>query len=329
MGDNGNITVIGGGNSGSRYALKASGRLAISDGPMSQISHMCMYEGLVYEFSAYLKLYDQNDQPFSCNKTLPYGDPLACPVLAIEMNTPTEFVMMHPENTVEDAWVADGWNEFRTIFVVSNDLANAEISHFKFKGSAPGVSILIDDMKTELYRPHAINCNQLVVSTNGENNYLGDWQTKGGGYIDLIDDGDNSTKAFAHYARGSHDSGPKQNIETACLEEGQVYDIYARFKFEDSAGNPVGCNKAALFGDPDYCLLFTFQLNGNPLQKQHFGTYYGAPWVASDYNSFHTVVTIDHAMANAESLFFYIQGPSDDKTIIFDNISMLLREESR
>ena len=328
MEDNGNITIIEGGANSSMYSIMASGRLSLNDGPMSQISHMCMYEGLVYEFSAYLKLHDQNGQPFLCDKTVPFGDPLSCPVLAIEMTTRAEFVVVHPESSIEDPWVADEWNEFRTIFVVSNDLANAEIAHFKFKGPAAGISILIDDMKTELYRPGVVNCNQLVVGTNGEDNDLGGWQTKGGGYIELIEDGDNSTKAFAHYARGAHSSGPKQIIETACLEVGQVYDIHGRFKFEDSVGNPVGCDKAASWGDPNFCLLFTFQLNDDPGQREHFGSNHEGPWVADEYNSFSSVVTIDQDMARAESMFFFIQGPSDDKTIIFDNISMKLRDDT-
>jgi len=75
--DDGELLIISGdGANGSNSSLLTSGRLATNDGPMSQISHMCMYEGLVYEFTAYLKLLDEDLQPFQCNKTATYGTAL-------------------------------------------------------------------------------------------------------------------------------------------------------------------------------------------------------------------------------------------------------------
>jgi len=328
--DDGELLIISGdGANGSNSSLLTSGRLATNDGPMSQISHMCMYEGLVYEFTAYLKLLDEDLQPFQCNKTATYGTALACPTLGIEMHTPTGYVMMHPQNIINDEWVADEWNMYNTIFIVSNDLANAEYSHFKFKGAAPGVSILIDDMSTNLYQTSVVDCSQLIFNTDADNGVTSGWIAYGGGYIEAIDGGDNSTKAFAHYGRGSHHVGPKQNIEHLCLQEGQVYDLNARFKFEDHFGLPVGCDKEAEWLDPDYCLLFTFELQlDNGIQRKHFGNSFGGSWIADEFNSFRGEVVIDQDMADANSVFFFVQGPSEDKVIIFDNISMKLRDTS-
>ena len=317
-----------GGNGGSGNALMCSGRLATNDGPMSLIDKMCMYEGIVYEFTAYLKLLDANNNPFLCDKTAPYGTPLACPVFGIEMHTGSEYLMVLPENTLEDPWVADGWNMFKTVFIVSNDLANAETAHFKFMGAAPGISILVDDVRTELYQYDRIDCTQLIYDTNAENGFSSGWQTFGGGFIEAIDGGDNSTKAFAHFGRGSHASGPKQQVEKLCLQEGQKYDLNARFKFLDYSGNPVGCDKLAGWRSPDFCLIFTFELHiDGVIKRRHIGNHYGGPWVADEFNSFKSILEIDEEFAQAESVNFWVQGPSEDKVIVYDNISLKLQEQ--
>ena len=311
----------------SNYAMMCSARSATNDGPISQISNMCIYEGVVYEFEAQLKLLDANNNPFACDKSAAYGTPLACPILAIEMQTGSQHIMVHPENTVSDPWVADGWNAFRTVFVVSNDLANAETAHFKFKGPAPGVSIVFDDVSTSLYQHARVNCNQLIYNTNAENGFTSGWHATGGGYIEAIEGGDNSTKAFAHFGRGSHNSGPEQNVETLCLQVGQVYDLNARFKFVDYSGNPVGCDKTAHWRDPNFCLMFTFELKiGDQTKHVNIGNNYGAPWITNEFNSFRNVLTIDEDFVNADSIFFWIRGPTEDKVIIFDNISLKLQE---
>lgn len=323
----GNLDIYEEGANGSSNSLICSGRETSNDGPTSDISHMCMFEGLVYEFTAYLKLLDGDGNPFECNKSAAYGTALACPTLGIEMNTPTEFVMFHPENSVVEPWVGEAWNEYKTIFVVSNELANAEWSHFIFKGVAPGVSIVIDDMSTEMYQADTVNCEQLVIKTNAEDGFTSGWVTNHGGYIETVEGGDNSTRAFAHFARGSLNSGPKQHLETLCLRAGQKYDLNARIKFVDSFNNPVGCDKAAPWKDPEYCVLFTFEMKlENGMKRKHYGNHYGGAWVTDEFNSFSSVVEIDEEMVGADSIFFYIQGPSPDKVIVFDNISLKLRE---
>lgn len=325
--DNGNIKIIRGGAGGSSSALICSDRLATSDGPIIPINNMCMYEGVVYEFVVYFKLLDANNNLFRCDKTAPYGSPLACPIVGIEMHTGSEYLMLHPQNNEDDPWDLNGWNMFKTVFVVSYELANAESAHFKFKGPAPGVSILIDDVSTSLFQPEKVNCNQLIYNPNAENGFTSGWQTFGGGFMEVLDGGDESEKAFAHFGRGGPHSGPKQKIETLCLEIGQKYDLNARFKFFDYSGNPLGCDKSSSWGSPDFCVLFTFELEKNGVvTRRHIGNNYGAEWVANEFNSYKSVLEIDEEFAFADSIYFWIQGPSQEKVIVMDNISLRLQD---
>ena len=321
--NNGNLTLYADGVNGSNSSLLTVGRLATNDGPRSEISNMCLFEGVVYEFSAYLKLLDEDDNPFLCDRNAEYGLPNACPRLAIEMNTPDKFIMIHPENEIEDSWVADGWNEFRTKFVISNEFANAEQAYFKFKGPFGGISILLDDVKTEIFQPSKVDCNQLIHNTNADNGFTGAWGAAGGGYIESIEGGFNSSHAFAHFGRGAISSGPKQHIEELCLLPGQKYDLNFQVKFIDNSGQPIGCNKRAAWRDADYCVLITFEMElEGGMKRKHLGNHYGGAWVADEFNSYNTVLVVDDEMASAKSVSFFMQGPTEDKVIVFDSISL-------
>merc|ERR1712127_1012328 len=324
----GELAVRNEGANGSASSLMRTNRLKPNDGPMSKISSMCMYEGLMFELTAHLQLLDEDGIPFLCDKGAAYGTPLACPVLAIEMQTITEYVMIHPENIIEADWVADAWNKYKAVFVVNNDLANAELAYFKFKGPAPGISILVDDMTTTLYEPDTVNCAQLISDTTAESGTTGEWETSGGGYIEVINGGDDSTKAFAHYGRGGASSGPKQHLYAPCLRANQIYDLNARFMLIDEDNNSVGCDKEASWGHADFCvqisLVFRFS-NGDEISMS-IDNDNEEDWIVDEFNTFTGAIEISEAMKAADSLHIYIKGPSEDKIIVYDNISMRLRE---
>jgi len=325
--DNGKLSPFNEGHGASFNSLITSERMATSDGPATLVNHLCMVEGRQYVLTAFLKLYDEEMNPFQCDKTAGYGDPAACPILEIEMIHPTGFYQTHPENTVTDPWVKDDWNEYRAVFTVSKELANAEKAYVKFKGPFPGISIVLDDIQASFYEVPVVNCNQLIMETNAENGLTTGWKANGGGYIEVVPDGDGgSSKAFGHFGRNYFWAGPKQFIETSCLVEGDVYEINARFKLLDLVGNPTACDKTAPWKDENYCLLMTFEMElpaGN--KRIHAGNMYGQPWIADEFNSFHTRITVTKDMVDASSNFFFFQGPRAGITILFDNISMKSR----
>merc|ERR1740124_1222213 len=183
-----------------------------------------------------MKLLDEEMAPYTCDKKVQYGNPQSCPLLEVGLDYTIGSSHVHPENIVVDEWIADDWNEYRAIFTVSNNLALANNTYLKFKGPFAGISIVLDDVQTHIYRPSTVNCNQLIMDTNAEDGKITGWGVHGSGYITIVEIGDNSTKAFGHYGRTNYWSGPRQTIETNCLREGEEYLVSARFKLLDASG---------------------------------------------------------------------------------------------
>ena len=157
---------------------------------------------------------------------------------------------------------------------------------------------------------------------------MNSWQAHGSGHVKIVEGGDNSTKAFGHFERDDYWSGPGQMLESECLEEGKEYMVNARFKLLDRSGEPVACDRHAEWRDKNYCLLMTFEMEllSGEKERLHVGSTYGGDWIADNFNSFRTNVTVTPAMADAKSTFFFFQGPRADVSIVFDNISMKAKE---
>ena len=67
------ISSFNEGTNGSLNSLICTDRLATSDGPITMLNNMCMVEGRQYDFTAYIKLLDEEMNPYLCDKSTPYG----------------------------------------------------------------------------------------------------------------------------------------------------------------------------------------------------------------------------------------------------------------
>ena len=64
---------------------------------------------------------------------------------------------------------------YRAIFTVSNDLARAEHTYLKFKAPFSGISMVLDNVQTTIYRPLVMDCDQMIISTNTESGAFTGW----------------------------------------------------------------------------------------------------------------------------------------------------------
>lgn len=319
-----------GGAEGSMTALKIFDRSNIEDGIIYKLDHKCLVEGVNYEVSAYIKLLDEAGNAVDCDKTAPYDSGLGCPLLEIEIHSPNDFKRTFPKNLITDKWYANDWNEYVSDFVVSSELANAEIANFKISGVAPGISILVDKFQTKFFEPSSYNCKQLIFKTNAEDGDVTGWKSNGGGYVTTVEGGDaGSFKAFTYLGRQNFYDGPKQTIPMECMNVGDTFEVSARFKFLDVFSNPFACDKNAPWKDDNFCLVMTVECNtsGN-IKRDLIWNNYGGEWIADEFNSFRGVLTVTNEMANSDGCFLFFQGPRGGINFNFDNVSVRLIEDA-
>lgn len=328
VGQSGKLAAFREGANGTATSLIATGREVSSDGIMVDVDTMCMIEGRMWTLTAYLKLFDEDMNPFVCDRSAALGEALACPILVIEIHERHGFHQYYPQTREVGDWIGGDWNKVTAVFTVSNELANAERAFFKFKGPAPGVAIAIDGVFTERYYDPKddINCAQLIKRTNAMSDDTDGWLSSGGGSIEIIDGGyDSNAKAFAHTGRPTLYSGPGQTVNSKCLAEGLKYEFNAKFKLRDETGEFVACDKNVDWKHEDYCILATFIMTmpGDEGEvRQHFGSEYGGPWVRSEFNPFKKTLYVTEEMSRAKEILLVFRGPRPGVDIVFDNISM-------
>jgi len=325
--DSGEIDSFGQGFNSSNSII-VSQRTVTSDGPRVRLPFMCLLEGNNWVFTAYMKLVDEDQNPYKCDKSAEYGEPQACPTVVIEINHRHGFHQIYVNDIANDEWLIDDWNAYTGRFTVSNELANAESAFIKIKGPGPGVSIILDGVSTsrQFEADDHVDCSQLIKTTNAVGGLTAGWFNNGGGSIDIIAGGDSgNSKAFVHTGRTAIQFGPGQVLDRKCLEKDMKYEINAKFKLRDELGNFVGCDKSKPWKDENYCLIMTYVMTLPRVKSQvrdHIGNEYGGGWVRDEFNSFKSILTVTPDMAKAKEIYFYFQGPRAGVDIIFDNVSM-------
>ena len=90
----------------------------------------------------------------------------------------------------------------------------------------------------------------------------------------------------------------------------------------------VACVKGATWKSADVCPLITFDSQGSygTTERTQVPNQYGAEWVTDAFNEYHTIFTVTSAMAEADKVSFFFQGPPGGVNIMFNNVSMKSRD---
>lgn len=288
-----------------------------------QLDNSCLVEGKEYMFSAQLKLETENGDPFYCNKDKDSGDE-ACPMLGFEVTANGTTTVMNKANHHPGNWKADGWNYFHTKLTVDHRMAQGDKVTFYFRGPQVGMGVIMDDVHMDIYEPPAQDCFQLITNTNAENDSLMGWQSNDGGFITIRDGGSmGSAHSFVHSHRTGHWMGPRQDIDVGCLVEGKIYEFNAHIKLELEDGTPFACDKSAAWKTELTCPLVTIKCNiGTTIKSYYANNLFGVDWLENEFNIYRGEMEVKPEMATAESCYWYIQGPSAGKNIVFDNINL-------
>jgi len=117
----------------------------------------------------------------------------------------------------------------------------------------------------------------------------------------------------------------QQDISTGCLNTaGDQYIFAAQLKLEDSQGNPFACDKSAAWANALTCPLLSVEIQHptKGMKRYHFGNTFSSAWDVSGWNSYHATITLDQDIVEADSAFWFLQGPDSGISMIFDNVAL-------
>ena len=153
-GDGSIIRTLEEGADNSLGAIKHEGRTAINSGPGQFFSTGCLLHEKLYEVSARVKILDENGDPYSCDKSVGFDDPLTCPLLSIwyasDENLWNNFWFDIP-NEDDSEWISGEYNDYKAFFQVDDELIEAVEASIMFRGLPIGAQIIIDAVSMSPY----------------------------------------------------------------------------------------------------------------------------------------------------------------------------------
>ena len=135
-------------------AIKHEGRTAINSGPGQFFPTECLVHEKFYEVSASIKILDENGDPYSCDKSVGFNDPLTCPLLSIwyasDDNLKNNFWFDIP-NEDDTEWISGEFNDYKAFFQVDDELIEAVEASIMFRGLPKGAQIVISSVSMSPY----------------------------------------------------------------------------------------------------------------------------------------------------------------------------------
>ena len=132
-------------------------------GPKHALKTQCFMEGLRYTFDAKMKLLDENDELFECDKTHTWVDGEACPLLTFQLEDSSgQKSWNYYGNDVPDPWDKNIWNPFHTYFIVTSEIATASNAYFYIERPRAGLSLILDQVVISR------DCTTLISSSDAE-----------------------------------------------------------------------------------------------------------------------------------------------------------------
>lgn len=152
------------GHAGSMNSYGFFGRTANVGGPGHPIDKACLSVGNLYEFKAWIKLFDElnGDQPVDCRKYSTTDSSSTCPALSLVINKNDSTKTLTWQNRDKTTWVPEEFNYFTAVFEVTQEMLDFGNLNLIIKGTRIGVAVLFDDVKIDLYEPPESNCDHLV-----------------------------------------------------------------------------------------------------------------------------------------------------------------------
>lgn len=332
-GAGGYVGIHPGGAGGSKFAYGHFGRKDKGGGPGLELDVGCLVNGTTYEFSAMLRLLDEydNNEYVACNRYLAWGDPDFCPLMSITFKDGTSAFTKNYDNMIPLTFVADDWNSYTARFTVTEEMQAMKTAVLVFKGVRPGLAILYDDVKLEVYEDlPPPGCSSLVINGDFEDGDLTGWDRYHSGTFQILDYGaEGTSKSLLTVERTLPGAGPEYNLDTRCLVEGREYLFKAKMKLLDKDGNFFACDrKAPVFNNPLSCPYVSIHMvdaTGKQTVKHHMDEAPSA-WSAADWNEYSFRFTVSHELGRSLKAMVVFKGIAVEVGLVLDRVTLELYE---
>jgi len=237
--EGGSIMLHNVGPDNTTSAFKHVDRPNSNSGPgQENINLDCFALAKRYELKAKIKLVDENGFPFACDKNASKHIECGtfCPLFNFVHLSDGNDQHLPLPNNIKTPWMPEEFNEYHSIFEVTQTFLDSVAAGFVMKGPRTGVNIIYDDISLTEYSG-SLNttsvaetdvldgpCSFLVVSGDAEIGDINDWEIKDviSGELVVYPEGPgDKTKSYQHKSRTHVSSGPGQDLNTTCLVEGK------------------------------------------------------------------------------------------------------------
>lgn len=147
----GTIEIVSPGAEGSQYAFHHTGKRDRNfNGMWQYLDQRCMPIGSKWKVSGYFQLFDDNGNPFTCDKTKRWGD-LVCPQILIQSTTlGTPYSGTGPLlNGAAGNWVPDAFNYFEAYWTMDEGHKVEDKTWMFVHNIRPGFTYYADNIKME------------------------------------------------------------------------------------------------------------------------------------------------------------------------------------
>ena len=128
------LSICPEGADGTNFSFQHSARSTSFMGPKHDLKTHCFAEGEQYIFDAKIKLLNESDDPFECDKSHKWDDEKPCPILAFQLVGESGESWKYYGNHFQESWVADQWNPFNTRFFITDEIEDATDEFFILRG---------------------------------------------------------------------------------------------------------------------------------------------------------------------------------------------------
>jgi len=281
-----------------------------------------------YEIKGYYKL----TNGFECKR---YGYTWGqtgdqCPTITFQKRRYTDEELKYHMTDSLDGWVGsslvpfkkDQFNLMHGVFKVSDSLEISNRVFFYIEHLNREVGIILDDFSIIPF--DMMSCDQNIIRngdfSTGDNRY---WKQNHGHIFDMVSTGDGGY-AIKSSQRTRTDTSIGQEIYIDCLVAGTRYTVNAKFKLEDSSGNPIHCDLRSNSG-----VTRCNNLNIHSTKSGADSTYVGigntipiADQSNDEWQYMTGIYTVSELHVDHSRLYIYFYGPDPSVSVIYDDIKI-------
>ena len=314
-------------------AMRVTERYAWWASPTLHIDQGCFAEGDTLEFTAKIKLIDDNDMPLSCKPGQIWGKngiiAGVCPLMTLKTisnSVGTEFDTGYIDvASVVAPFKTNDWNSMHGVYTVTKEFLESEEISLMFYKMEKEVGYIVDNVSIKKVED---GCAKLVKNGNAETGDARGWQYFGDDASFVAVDTQVFSLGSYHFVnsnRQDFDDGAITFLDQGCLDTESIYQISVKVKLTQG-DLLVPCDylgTSTTGGDIARCPMIHLvaKNSGGPRQIRALAAV-SEPFSieVNEWNELNSFFSFLPAELGAEDLHLYISGSPGGVDIHFDDL---------